>query len=394
MGVHRFWQSLMDGQTAISRLDWPEDCPLSVKVGGAVPDFSPHEMIPNRLKPSRMSRQTQFALSAAIEAVADAGGDPCLRRADKPVLVAMGSSTSNVETIRRSVMSVAKGGPQRAHPGMVPACPPGATTGSLCDWLASLSIETRGMTYSSACAAGMDAIGHAFESIRDGNCDIALAGGCDAPLSVCPMAEFEAAGLANTETDPRFASRPFDITRQTGVLAEGAAVVIVETLERAMARDARIYAEVQAFEHAMDRDRNRPGEGLEVTISRAIAKGLGGEGLPDWICAWGPGHPIIDREEASALLRVFGGDLRHIPASSIKGVIGNPLAAAGALQVVASCLAIAESSVPPTANLRFPDPDCALDHVIGHPRRRIVRKVLCNAHGIGGGNSSILVKTP
>jgi 3-oxoacyl-[acyl-carrier-protein] synthase II len=244
-----------------------------------------------------------------------------------------------------------------------------------------------------ACAAGLDGVAQAVEVIHSGQADIAIAGGADAPVTSLTFACLDKAGLVAAYNErPECASRPFDRDRETGVVSEGAGVLIVENLDHALARGAGIYLEITGYGSQSDLDPTQHGSGLEHAIRLALANACKRPEDIDYICAHGPGHPVLDRAETEMVKRVFGEYSYRIPVSSIKGVTGNPLAAAGPLQLIACACAIRDQLVPPTANLENVDPCCDLDYVPTAPRATRIECALINCHGLGGGNSCMIVE--
>ncbi len=229
--------------------------------------------------------------------------------------------------------------------------------------------------------------------IRSGEADIALAGGTDAAITRLSMASFATARLSSTRNhEPEKASRPFDLERDSGVISEGAGIVVLEEYESAMARGATPYLEVCGYATQGDDFTNGEVFGLAQTMRDAMsAAGRTPEEI-DYICAYGPGHPALDIVETDMIKRVFGRSAYSVAISSIKGVTGNPLSAAGPMQLIACGLAFRHDVIPPTANYEVPDPRCDLDYVPRRSRKRRINTALINVRGLGGGNSSIVVQ--
>jgi 3-oxoacyl-[acyl-carrier-protein] synthase II len=228
--------------------------------------------------------------------------------------------------------------------------------------------------------------------IRAGEADIAIAGGADAPITPLTMASFIASGLSSCRnSEPERASRPFDLSRDSGVISEGAGVFVIENLERAEARGARVYLEICGYGKQRDLDPQRPGSGLEDSMRLGLANAGRIPSAIDYISAYGPGHPLLDAVEVSVIKKVFGDHAYTVPVSSIKGVTGNPLAAGGPFQVAACALSIRDQRIPPTANYEFEDPDCDLDFVPNRSRKAAVGCALINVRGLGGSASTMIV---
>jgi minimal PKS ketosynthase (KS/KS alpha) len=249
-------------------------------------------------------------------------------------------------------------------------------------------------TVSTACKAGADALLLAAEEVRMGRVDFAIAGGVDAPITSSTCAAFSASRLLSARNeDPAHASRPFDRDRDGGVLGEGAGVVVIESLAHARARGAHIWLEVCGGASHPDALGAPAADGLGACMTVALANTrLCGEAI-DYICAHGPSDPVIDRVETEMIRNTFGRHAYRIPVSSIKGVTGNPLAAAGPMELIACALAMRDDRLPPTANYSTPDPACDLDYV-PQARRMRIEHALINVHGMGGGNTTLVVRKP
>jgi 3-oxoacyl-(acyl-carrier-protein) synthase len=247
-------------------------------------------------------------------------------------------------------------------------------------------------TVSSACPSGLDAIALATDMIRSGAAELAIAGGADAPITKHTFAAFIATGLSSFRNgEPEKASRPFDIERDTGVISEGAGMFVLESLERAEARGARIYLEINGYARQRDRTPHAPASGLADSMRLALANASRSENDIDYISAYGPGHPILDAAEVRYIKEVFGERAYSIPISSIKGVTGNPLAAGGPFQLAACALSFRDQVIAPTTNCELPDPECDLDFVPMRARKAKLDCILMNVRGLGGSASSLVV---
>ncbi|MDA1044899.1 MAG: beta-ketoacyl synthase N-terminal-like domain-containing protein, partial [Verrucomicrobia bacterium] len=220
-----------------------------------------------------------------------------------------------------------------------------------------------------------------------------LAGGADAPVTPFAVASFAACGMVpSNSTDPTTASRPFDLHRNGGVMSEGSCMVVLESLAHALARGATPIAEIRSHGSHPDEPGSEPGSGLRQTMSDAVSNaGLYPEDI-DYICAHGPSDPIMDRVEMQAIKHVFGKHAYDFALSSIKGVTGNPLSAAGPLSLSACALAFRDGILPPTANYSTRDPECDLDVVPNHARAASLNFAMVNIHGMGGGNCSVVLE--
>jgi 3-oxoacyl-(acyl-carrier-protein) synthase len=387
IGIDAFWGSLLAGRSGIRRISRFDVTGWRSQIAGEVQDFDPHRWIAPEHKPRRRARHTQFALAATAMALEDATVRPGDLELPYPLPVAVGLATTSFQLVSESLAAVGKGGPRHATPAMVTEAPPNAVAGAIADFL---KVPVSARTFSSACVAGMDAIADGANAIRRGEADLVLAGGTDAPICAVPLANFDAGGMASRFNEtPEEASRPFDKRRDSGVISEGCAILVLENLESARARGVQPYLELLGAGAHTDLT-GRPCSGFELTMEKALAEaGLLPEDI-EYISAWGPGHPEIDRIETEMIKRVFGAHAYRLAVSSIKGVIGNPLAAAGPLMMASCCLAFRHGLIPPTANYKEKDPTCDLDYV-PKARRSDLKYALLNGHGVGGSNTSMVV---
>jgi len=380
--VHQFWELVRAGNSGIRKIARFDAAPTGCEIGGEVPEFS-LDFIPAKYKPKRLSRHTHLLLKAAQQLAqalpADGGFD-----------LRVGLATSDSTMIAESGVRRVKQGYEGTCPMMVSQSPPHAAVGVL-----SMFLGCRGevQTVSTACAAGMDAIGLAARDVLHGTTNLVVAGGADAPLGPSPLAEFVRCGLASRRRRlPEKSSRPFDAFADSGVLSEAAGLIFVEEASAALAAQRHPLCEIIGYANSNDLDSSAPGSGYVESMRRSLdAANMEVDNI-DAIFAWGPGHPVLDRAEAVALEKVFTSHLRDIPVTSIKGVIGNPLAGAGPLQVTAAALSLAEGVIPPTANHEVPLAGINLDIVTGEPLHSKPEVVLLNAHGVGGSNCSIILK--
>lgn len=392
IGLKAFWKSLVAGESGIGPITLFDATGFKSRIAGEVKDFDPLDYMEAKEKPRRLARSTQLAFAATRCAVEHSRLDLDAESKEEcgPLPVVLGVGTSAMDVLQTGFDSLRDRGPMSIKPYAVGACAPQAAASFIGRML---GVRTRTSTISSTCASGLDAVGTAAAMIRDGESEIAIAGGADAPITPLAMASFAMAGLSSTRNRcPERASRPFDRDRDSGVISEGAGMLVLEILDHALARGAETFCEITGYGLQMDGDMSSPGSGLEKTMSIALANA---NLLPrdiDYICAYGPGHPIFDKVELTMIERVFGQDALSIPISSIKGVTGNPLAAAGPLQMIASIMTLKEGLIAPTANCEVLDENCKLDIVRGRPRRAKVNKVLINVRGLGGGNSSLIIE--
>lgn len=388
-GKTAFWKTILERRSGIDRITLFDTSGLPIQIAGEVKDFDLAAFCDVRMNPKRLARQTQLALAAAQMALNDAALDRDAIRKVQPVPVVIGVSSSAIEIVDRSKEQLLNHGPRRMSPYLVGASQPHAVSSAVGHWL---GVDTMPTTLSTACPSGLDAIAMAAAAIRSGRAEIAVAGGADAPINTLTVASFAATGLTPENVEnPAKASRPFDRDRRGGILAEGAAVVILESREHALARGVHPILEIMGYGTANDRTGDEPASGLYDSMTRALANSCLLASDVDFVSAHGPSDPVIDRVETGMIKRLMGGHAYSIPVSSIKGVTGNPLAAAGVLQIVAAAMAVETETIPPTANYEHSDPACDLDYV-PKARRGRIHRALVNLHGLGGGNSSLIVQ--
>ena len=389
IGLEAFWESLLAGRSGIGPITLFDATGFKSRIAGEVKNFNPEDYVEAELKPKRMARHTQLAYAAAMMALRDAGLDPDNLQLPSPTPVIVGVSTSAIDVIESVYFALRDKGPNRAPTSSSSASIPQAPANVIAD---RIGVAAHAATISSACPSGLDAIADAATLIRNGEAEIAIAGGADAPITALTMASFIASGLSSCRNgEPEKASRPFDLERDSGVISEGAGIFVLENLDRAEARGARAYLEIGGYGKQRDIDQTRPGSGLQDSMALALANAGQMPSDVDYISAYGPGHPVLDAVEVDVIRKVFGDHAYFLPVSSIKGVTGNPLAAGGPFQVAASALTLRDQLIPPTANYEFRDPSCDLDFVPTRARRTEVNCALINVRGIGGSASSLVV---
>lgn len=385
------WSNLIQGKSGIgplTRLN-PDDFPA--KVAGEVKDFQPEKYI-NPKDVRKMDRFTHYAIAAALEAVEDAQLVIDENNAHR-VGVWIGSGIGGIETIENQHKNFLERGYRRVSPFFVPMLIPDMAAGQVSILLGAKGINSCTVT---ACATGTNSIGDAFKAIQRGDADVMVTGGTEAPITNMAMAGFSSARALSTNPDPKTASRPFDKNRDGFVIAEGAGIVILEELEHALKRGAKIYAEVVGY--------GMTGDAYHITApapegeggARAMQMALDDAGMRpeeiEYINAHGTSTEYNDKFETAAIKKVFGEHAYQIPVSSTKSMTGHLLGASGAVEAIFSVLAIKESVIPPTINLETPDPDCDLDYVPNEARRQPVRAVLSNSFGFGGHNATLIFK--
>lgn len=389
IGLEAFWESLIHGRSGIGPITLFDASNLKSQVVGEVKNFDPFKYIEPELKPKRMARHTQFAYAATKMALEDAGLEISDADLPSPTPVVVGVSTSAMDIIERSITDFDQRGFRAMSPTAISALKPQAAANAIAD---RIGARAHAATVSSACPSGLDAVANAAMTIRTGEAELAIAGGTDAPITPHTVAAFVVSGLtAPHNGDPESASKPFDLNRESGVLAEGAGMFVLENLERAEARGAHIYLELTGYAAQRDLEPAQHGSGLRSSMELALANASCEKSRIDYISAYGPGDPLLDAAEIRFIKEVFGQHAYSIPISSIKGVTGNPLAAAGPLQIAACALTIRHQLIPPTANYQTADPDCDLDIVPLRARKAKVQRALLNVRGLGGSASSLVM---
>ena len=384
------WERLLAGKSGVDRIKAFDPSPFPVQIAAEVKDdYDPTgAAAPKELR--KLDRNVLFALSAAKEAAQDAGlngFDP------ERVGVVVGNCIGGFNELMRQHDILRERGPDRVSPTFLANVLVDSASGQI-----AIELGIRGPNYAvvSACATGSHAIGEGAELVRHGDADVILAGGTEGCIHPLILAGFcMMRGLAIGNSDPRSAARPFDALREGFVMGEGAAVMVLEELEAARARGAKIYAEVLGYgasndaHHMLQPD---PEFGGVVAMMRAaLERSKITPDKVDYVNAHGTGTPLGDLAETQALKEVFGDHAYELAVSSTKSMLGHMFGAAGALEAVACALAIHEGRIPPTINYENPDPDLDLDYVPNEAREARVRVALSNAMGLGGHNGCVLL---
>lgn len=386
-----FWQALISGRSGVAPITAFDPADIATKIAAEVKNFDPDALI-GRRDARRMDRYAQFAFVAAREAFEDASfpEDQSVRDSTGAIIATgIGGIVTLQDTVERAR---AIGTAKRVSPFFIPMLMSNAASAHV-----SMRYGLRGPLFaaSSACASSNDAMAVAYQSIAHGDALAMATGGAEATITDIAMGGFCSMKAMSTRNDePTRASRPFDRERDGFVLAEGAAILIFEELEFAKARGVRIYAEVLGYGQSADAfDLVAPepqGYGVELALKRALVKSNIRAADVDYVNAHATSTPIGDPGESKALGRVIGEDGHQFAVSSTKSMHGHALGAAGAIEGVATVLAIAHGIIPPTVNYEFPDPDCALDYVPNIARKADVNIALSNSFGFGGHNSVIV----
>ncbi|MGM7680845.1 beta-ketoacyl-ACP synthase II [Cytobacillus sp. Hm23] len=390
--VEATWENLINGVSGIGTVTRvnPDDYPA--KVAGEATDFNPEDFMEKK-DARKMDRFTQFALAASLMAVKDASltiTDDIAPR----VGVWIGSGIGGMETFENQFETFQKRGYRRVSPFFVPMIIPDMAAGQVSIALGAKGINSCTVT---ACATGTNSIGDAFKVIQRGDADVMVSGGAEAPITKMSMAGFCANTALSTNPDPNTASRPFDKNRDGFVMGEGAGIVVLEELEFAKARGAKIYAEVVGYGSTGDAYHiTAPAPGGEGGV-RAMRQAIEDADLTpeqiDYINAHGTSTQYNEKFETMAIKEVFGSYAEKLPISSTKSMTGHLLGAAGGIEAIFSVLSIKEGIIPPTINLETPDPDCDLDYVPNEARKQEVSVALSNSLGFGGHNAVLVFKS-
>ena len=388
-----FWDALTKGRSGISRITRFDPTDFPSKVGAEIRDFDPGKYMDLK-EAKRNDRYTQYAVAASRMAVDDAALDVTKVDSDRFGVI-IGSGIGGMETIENQARVLIERGPSRVSPFTIPALIANIAAG-----VVAIEFQAKSVNFGvvSACASGSHALGEALRHIRDGHADIMLSGGSEAAITRLGYAGFCNMKAMSTDFNdtPEKASRPFDKLRDGFVMGEGAGVLVIETLEHAQARGARIYCELVGYGATCDAyhitGQDQEGKGLALCLNRALAEAGVAKSEVDYINAHGTSTPINDRCETLAIKRTFGEAARQISISSTKSMTGHLRGAAGGVEAAVCCLAIHHGVIPPTINYENPDPDCDLDYTPNVAKKRDVKVAISNNLGFGGHNASLVFK--
>ncbi|HEX75151.1 MAG TPA: beta-ketoacyl-ACP synthase II [Dehalococcoidia bacterium] len=389
LNVEDTWQRLVAGVSGVDYISLFDATDFNVKIAAQVKNFNPLDYL-DPTTARYTDRFTQFSVAASLQAIEDAKLKiDDTNRYDAGILI--GSGVGGLSSLSRQLEVLNTRGPVRVSPYIVPMM--------IADNAPSqVSIKTgiRGPNFSlvSSCSTGTDTLGIAYKMIKYGEIKLMIAGGADAAVTPIGIAGFSQAGALSRSTDPEKASRPFDAKRDGFVIGEGAAVLVVESLDYARSRGADILAEIVGYGATSDAYHiTQPlesGEGAVKAIEFALAD-VNSDKV-DYINAHGTSTPLNDISETRAIKKVFGNKAYEIPISSIKSMVGHMLGAAGALEAIVCCKVINDSIIPPTINLENFDPECDLDYVPNVARASDVRIAVSNSFGFGGHNSVLVIR--
>ena len=388
--AEEFWSSLVRGRSGIGPITRFDATGFPTRIAGEVRHFDPLDFVEKK-EARRLDPYLQYAIAAASLAVQDASLDTGKVDANR-FGVLIGSGIGGITTLLENHKTLLDRGPDRVSPFFIPMLIINMASG-----LVSMRFGAKGPNSSvaTACATGNHAIGDAFRLIQRGDADLMIAGGAEAIIMPLTIAGFCAVKAMSTRNDePERASRPFDAERDGFVCSEGAGIVVLESREHALRRDARIYAEVRGYGMSGDAHHMTAPDPEGDGAARSMAAALRDAGVaPEdvgYVNAHGTSTPYNDKFETMAIKRVFGEHARRLAVSSTKSMTGHLLGAAGGIEAIATALALHHGVLPPTINYEHPDPECDLDYVPNQARKQDVEVAASNAFGFGGTNATLI----
>lgn len=391
IGVDPFWQSLMNGTSGITTIESFDTSQYNTHIAGEIKSFQPEDYM-DRKEGRRMDRFVQFAVAASILALQDANLNVREDTDSDRVGVYVGSGIGGLATWEEQHKILLEKGPKRVSPFFIPMMIANMASGQV-----SIVTGAKGPNSASvtACATGTNSIGDSFKLIQRGDADVMICGGAEAPITHTGLAGFGAMRAMSTQNaEPHKASRPFDTGRDGFVMGEGAGVMILESLEHAEKRGARIYAEVIGY--GMSGDAHHMTEPDPDGAARCMIKAMKDAQVDpseiDYINAHGTSTPVGDISETTAIKKAFGDHAHKLAVSSTKSMTGHLLGAAGGIEAIVIGLSVLRGEIPPTINLDNQDPQCDLDYVPHVKREAKVNVALSNSFGFGGHNATLIVK--
>jgi 3-oxoacyl-[acyl-carrier-protein] synthase II len=389
--VEEAWENIISGRTGIGKITYFDTAGFEVMIAAEVKGFSGRDMFGNK-EARRMDLYAQYAMAASGQALNNAGLEIDDRNRNR-IGAVVGSGIGGINTLYEQTRVFIDRGPSRVSPFLVPMMIADSAAGLIA---IHYGLKGPNMAIVTACATGTNAVGEATEVIRRGQADVILAGGAEAaivPIAMAGLSVMNAVSKRNSE--PELACRPFDLNRDGFVMGEGAGILVLEALEHARERGARILAEVTGYGSTNDAFHiSAPAEngaGAAICMKNALeSANLSGDEV-DYINAHGTSTPLNDKSETAAIKSVFGEKAYQIPISSTKSMTGHLLGASGALEAVFCVKTIQEGIIPPTINYETPDPECDLDYVPNEQRKAQVTHVMSNSFGFGGHNATIIL---
>ncbi len=385
------WNALLKGTSGIAPIEgFPVD-DFSVKFAGQLKGFDPLTVMEKK-QARRLDPYLHFAMAAAVEAMDDSRFEVTKEEAERTGVL-VGSGIAGLLTMLKNCETLLAKGPMKISPFFVPS-----SIANMASGLISIRFGARGPNSCvvTACTTGTHAIGDAMRIIQRGDADVMIAGGAEAPVNPLGLAGFATMrALSTRNDDPERASRPFDKGRDGFVCSEGAGVVVLESLEHALARGARIHAEIVGYGMSGDAHHMtappEDGVGAQLAMRRAIEDGDLAPSDIDYINAHGTSTEYNDKVETYAIRQVLGEHAYKLAVSSTKSMIGHTLGGAGGIEAIFTALTVRDGKIPPTINFTDPDPDCDLDYVPNEMREAPVRVALSNSFGFGGTNGTLVI---
>ena len=391
--IPTFWKALKDGKSGVGKLTSFECSAYDSRIAGEVKGFDPAFYGLSTKDTKRMEKFVQFAVAASNQAVDDSGLD--LEKDDRNRMgVLIGSGIGSLHIIEEQHKILLEKGPSRLTPFLIPMLIVNEASGHVA---IIHGLKGPNSCVATACASGSHAIGDAARIIEHGDADVMVCGGTESAITSLGVGAFCALkALSTRNNEPERASRPFDLERDGFVMAEGAGIVVMETLEHAKKRNARIYAEIVGYGASCDAYHITAPDPEGDGAARAMLAALNDAKVPaaevDYINAHGTSTKLNDKVETIAIKRALGSQAKKVMVSSTKSMTGHLLGAAGGVEFVACCLAIQDQIVPPTINLEHPDPECDLDYVPNKARKAKVDVCVSNSLGFGGHNATLVVR--
>lgn len=389
--LETFWGNLMEGRSGVSLIESFDVSEYPTRIAAEIKDFNPEDYF-DKKEARRMDRFVQFGVAAALMAVKDAGLNIKEDTDPERVGVYVGSGIGGLSTWEEQHKILLEKGPKRVSPFFIPMMIANMAAGQISMLTGAKGPNSTAVT---ACATGTHSIGDAFKTIQRGDADAMICGGAEATISPTGVAGFCALRAMSTRNDePEKASRPFDTGRDGFVMGEGSGILVLESLEHAQKRGARIYGEIIGY--GMSGDAHHMTEPDPDGAARCMAKAVKDAGIAvediDYINAHGTSTPVGDISETTAIKKAFGDYAYKLAISSTKSMTGHLLGAAGGVEAVICALALTRGIIPPTINLENQDPECDLDYVPNVPRQADLRTVMSNSFGFGGHNATLVMK--
>jgi len=391
--VTTFWDAMLKGKSGVDKISLFDARDFDSQIAGEVKQFNPQDYGIAARDLRRMDKFVQYAIAASRQAIEDANLQ--LDKENKQRIgVIIGSGIGSLQIIEKEHKVLMKDGPSRVSPFVIPIL----IVNEASAWVAIMfGFKGPNSCVATACASGSHAIGDAFKIIQRGDADIMVTGGTESAVTPMAVASFCSLKALSTRNDePEKASRPFDKERDGFIMAEGAGVVVLESLEHAVQRKAKIYAEICGYGMSCDAYHitapSPDGEGAVLAMQASLNDAEINPEDVDYINTHGTSTKLNDKVETMAIKKVLGGHAKKVMVNSTKSMVGHLLGAAGGVEFVAVCLSIKNDVIHPTINYEYPDPDCDLDYVPNATRKAKVRVAMSNSLGFGGHNATLVAK--